>query len=67
MVTFKRQDTLGGGFSIEALDHKMLVGHIRKQPGTRAFRYYRGVHNDLTPIYEDRDLEALERRVRENP
>ena len=67
MVAFKRQDTLGGGFSIDVLNHEMLVGHIRKQPDTGAFRYYRGVQNDLTAAYADRDLEALKRRVKGNP
>jgi hypothetical protein len=67
MVEFNRQDTLGGGFSIQVVNHGMLAGHIRKRPDTGAFRYYRGVHNELTPADEDQDLEALKRRVRQNP
>ena len=67
MVEFDRRDTLGGGFTIDVLSHRLLAGQIRKRPDTGAFRYYRGAHNQLTPAYEDRDLEALKLRVRQNP
>jgi hypothetical protein len=67
MVEFNIRDNLGGSFSIDVLNHGMLAGHIRKRPDTGASRYYRGVHNELTPADEDRDLEALKRRVKQNP
>jgi hypothetical protein len=67
MVEFTRRDTLGAGFSIEVRNLGILVGHIRKRPDAGAFRYYRGPSNELTPTYEGRDLEALKRRVKENP
>jgi hypothetical protein len=67
MVEFERRDTLGGGFTIDVLNQRMLAGQIRKRPDTGAFRYYRGVHNQLTPADEDLDLEALKRRVKQNP
>jgi hypothetical protein len=67
MVEFKRQDTLGGGFSIQVLNHGILAGHIRKRPDTGAFAYYRGAHNELTAADHDRDLESLKRRIAQNP
>jgi hypothetical protein len=67
MAEFTRPDTLGAGFSVEVRNLGVVVHHIRKRPDTGVFRYYRGEHNELTPTYENGDLEALKRRVQENP
>jgi hypothetical protein len=67
MVTFQRKSALGrGGISLEVHNLGMLVGEIRG-PLAGPFRYYRGARNDLTPSYEDRDLEALKRKVQASP
>lgn len=67
MITFKRKSALVlGGISLEVHNSGMLVGEIRG-PFIGPFRYYRGGHNDLAPSDEDRDLEALKRRVQSSP
>lgn len=59
-VDYKDKNTLGGGWSLEVLRAGVLVGHIRK-PGL--YQYFAGPHNELTPSFEDADLEVLKRRV----
>ena len=67
-IEFKRRDTLGGGFGIEVTKGSIVIGHIGKRPDTGAFRYWRGQTAALgAPLNEDRDLEALKRKIRSNP
>ncbi len=66
-IDFKEKETLGGGWSLEVRRSGILLGHIRQRPDTGAYRYFRGPHNELTPSYENADLEALKEQVTDNP
>jgi hypothetical protein len=66
MVEFRSSNSWGAAFCVDVLHHGMLAGHIRRQLATGVFRYYyRNVHDELQPTLQDRDLEALKRRIRE--
>lgn len=66
MVEFRSSNSWGAAFCVDVLHHGMLAGHIRRQLATGMFRYYsQDAHDDLQPIFQDRDLEALKRRIRE--
>jgi len=70
-IEFRQLDNAGTGFGIEVIRRGFVVGHIGKRPDTGAFRYWRGWRGDKaplgSPVYEDRDLEALKRKIRANP
>lgn len=66
-LEFKKNETLGGGWSLEVRRAGFLVGHIRKRPDTSAYCYFRGSDNILSPSYENADLEVLKRQVSSNP
>jgi len=66
-IEFKEKNTLGGGWSLEVKRGPSLLGHIRRRPDTGTFRYFRGSQNQLTPSYENADLEALKAQVANNP
>ena len=66
MVEFRSSNAWGPAFCVDVWHHGMLAGHIRRQLATGVFRfYYRDVHDELQPTFQDRDLEALKRRIRE--
>jgi hypothetical protein len=66
MVEFRSSNTWGAAFCVDVLHDGVLAGHIRRQLATGVFRfYYRDVHDDLQLTFQDRDLEALKRRIRE--
>lgn len=66
MVEFRSSNSWGAAFCVDVLHHGMLAGHIRRQLATGVFRYYyRDAHDDLQRTFQDRDLEALKRRIRE--
>ena len=68
MVEFKSgDDAMGIAFRIDVLSDGVLAGHIRRRLATAVFRYYRTVQNDQMPTIEDSDLQALKRRVRQDP
>jgi len=63
---FKPRVRLGRSFNIDVYSHGLPVGHIGKgADGT--FKYYRGQYNELTAAHQDPDLEALKRKISENP
>jgi hypothetical protein len=66
-LEFIEKNTLGGGWSLEVRRSAILLGHIRRRPDTGAYRYFRGPHNELTPCYENTDLEALKDRIKTHP
>ena len=66
MVEFRSSNTWGAAFCVDVLHDGVFAGHIRRQLATGVFRfYYRDVHDDLQLTFQDRDLEALKRRIRE--
>ena len=66
-VTYIEKSTLGMGWSLEVIDGLVVVGHIRRRPDTKAFRYFRGQDNELNPTYENKELEKLKIQVENNP
>jgi hypothetical protein len=66
MVEFRSSNAWGPAFCVDVWHHGMLAGHIRRQLATGVFRfYYRDVDDELQPTLQDRDLEALKRRIRD--
>ena len=66
MVEFRSSNAWGPAFCVDVWHHGMLAGHIRRQLATGVFRfYYRDVDDELQPTFQDRDLEALKRRIRD--
>ena len=66
-IEFKENSTLGDGWSLEVKRGISLLGHIRRRPDTGTFRYFRGPHNELSPSYENADLDALKAQIANNP
>ena len=67
MVEFRSSNAWGAAFCVDVWHRGMLAGHIRRQLATGVFRfYYQDVHDELQPTLQDRDLEALKRRIRES-
>jgi hypothetical protein len=64
-LTFKEHTVLGA-WSIEVRRDGVVLGRIRRRPDTGAYRYFHGAINELTPIDEDPDLDALKRRIEAN-
>jgi hypothetical protein len=65
---FKYQErvTLGRGWSLEVLRRGIVIGYIGRNPMSGEYRYYKGIHNELTPTFCDDDLEALKKKIAAN-
>lgn len=66
-IEFKETSTLGDGWSLEVKHALSLLGHLRRRPDTGAFHYFRGPYNELSPSYENADLDALKAQIKNNP
>jgi hypothetical protein len=62
MIEFKEQNLLGG-WSIEVLNNRMLIGHIRKHGQDNTFLYYSGPHNKLNWSLQDGNLQVLKKKI----
>lgn len=62
-IEFKEKETPDNGWSIEVLSGGTLVGHIRRHPISKAYRYFDGPDNDLLADLVDESLESLKARV----
>jgi hypothetical protein len=62
-LDFKEKSTLGGGWSIEVRSAGIPLGHIRRNPVTGAYMYFKGNRNVLNPSLSDDDLEALKAKI----
>ena len=60
-ITFEMKNSESGGWWV--LCNQVRVGHIRKDPTDGFFRYFYGENNMFTVSDEDKDLDALQRRV----
>ena len=65
MVEFRSSNAWGPAFCVDVWHHGMLAGHIRRQLATGVFRFYYPDDDELQPTFQDRDLEALKRRIRD--
>ena len=65
MVEFRSSNAWGPAFCVDVWHHGMLAGHIRRQLATGVFRFYCPDDDELQPTFQDHDLEALKRRIRD--
>jgi hypothetical protein len=66
-VVFVAAESAEGDWLLEVLIDGVIVGRIRRQPWSEAYRYYRVPGNDRTPFYEEKELENLLKQVALRP
>ena len=63
-IEFKEHHTLGNPWQLEVRSSGVVVGHVRRHPMSGTCRYFEGPHNELTPSFEDDDLDRLKDKIR---
>jgi hypothetical protein len=61
-LSFEEKSLLGG-WHIDVLFGKFVIGTIREIPSIPGYGHFHGPHNILTPRLEDRNLENLKKRI----
>jgi len=62
-IRFVETNIVGEGWMAKVCDSGVPVGHIRQNPRTGAFRYFRGIENLITVALEKESLESLKRAL----
>lgn len=62
-IRFIETNQVGEGWLAKVCDGETAVGHIRQNPYTGAFRYFRGIENMHTVALERDSLASLKRAL----
>jgi len=62
-IRFIETNQLGEGWLTKVCDGEVPVGHIRQNPYTGSFRYFRGLENSHTVALERDSLASLKRAL----
>jgi hypothetical protein len=62
-IRFIETNLVGEGWLTRVCDGDTPVGHIRQNPRTGSFRYFRGLENKLTVALERESLASLKRAL----
>ena len=66
-IEFIERNTLGDGWTLEVRQGLEVVGHIRGNRKSGPYRYFPGSSNILNPSFEEHSLEAIKKRVTQDP
>jgi len=57
------EKSLLGGWQIEVRRGSEHIGNIRRNPLNDAYQFFKGPYNELTPSFEEQDLDSLKQRI----